>query len=80
MATRSKLNICKPILLPDGTLKYLISHALLSTTNLDEIEPTCYTTTIKHPKWQQAMNAEFETLLKNQTWQLVLSHCARSRL
>lgn len=33
---------------------------------------------LKHPQWRQAMNAEFDALLKNQTWQLISSNCARN--
>jgi transposase InsO family protein len=71
MTTRSKLHISKPTLLPDGTPKYPPPHALLTATNLDDFEPTCYSTAIRHPKWREAMNTEFDALLKNQTWQLV---------
>ena len=35
-------------------------------------EPTCYSTTVKFPKWRIAMEAEFNALLKNKTWSLVL--------
>jgi len=36
-------------------------------------EPTCYTQAIKDPNWHQAMNLEFDALLKNKTWKLVPS-------
>lgn len=71
MVTRSKLNISKPTLLPDGNLKYPLPQALLSTTDMNEIEPTCYSTTIKHPQWRKVMNTGFGALLKNHTWKLV---------
>jgi len=48
MTTRSKHNISKPTLLPNGQLKYPLPHALFTTTDLDDLEPTCYSTAIKH--------------------------------
>jgi hypothetical protein len=71
MMTWSKHQIFKPTLLPDGTTKYKPPHALLITTTLDEIELTCHSTAIRHPKWRAAMNTEFDALLKNHTWTLV---------
>jgi len=78
MMTRSKHQISKPTLLPDGTNKYPIPHALLTTTSLDEIEPTYHSTAIRHPKWRAAMNNEFDALLKNHTWTLVPSSTAQN--
>jgi hypothetical protein len=71
MLTRSKNNITKPKKSFDGTSNHPLPHALLTVTALDEVEPTCHSTAIKHPKWREAMNAEFDALLKNQTWHLV---------
>jgi len=78
MMTRSKHQISKPTLIPDGTNKYPIPHALLTTTSLDEIEPTCHSSAIRHPKWRAAMNNEFDALLKNHTWTLVPSSTAQN--
>jgi len=68
MTTWSKHHISKPMLLLDGTLKFPLPHALLTSANLD-----CYSTAIRYPKWCEAMNVEFDALLKNQTWQLIPS-------
>jgi hypothetical protein len=68
--TRSKNQISKPKVFNDGTIRYPISHALIVETN-SFTKPTCYTKVIKDPNWCQAMNLEFDALLKNQTWKLV---------
>jgi hypothetical protein len=36
-----------------------------------DVEPTCYSSTIKHVVWRDAMVDEFNALLKNGTWTLV---------
>ena len=36
-------------------------------------EPTCYSTAAKFPEWCTAMEAEFNALLKNNTWSLIPS-------
>lgn len=72
MATRSKINIIKPKTFTDGTICYPIPHALLFY-GVSSFEATCYSFAIKDPKWCEAMNLEFDALLKNQTWTLVPS-------
>uniref|UniRef100_A0A2N9FTY6 Reverse transcriptase Ty1/copia-type domain-containing protein n=1 Tax=Fagus sylvatica TaxID=28930 RepID=A0A2N9FTY6_FAGSY len=76
MLTRSKNNITKPNIPTDGTVRYPLPKALLTTTDpISSIpEPTCFTTASKDPQWRKAMNIEFEALLKNQTWALVPPH------
>ena len=72
MAIQSKNNIIKPKTFTDGTIHYPIPHALLFY-GVCSSEATCYSFAVKDPKWREAMNLEFDALLKNQTWTLVLS-------
>jgi hypothetical protein len=78
MITRSKANISKPKHFHDGTVRYPLHHALLAETTPSLIEPTCYSSAVKVPQWRDAMNTEFDALLKNQTWTLVPSTQARN--
>jgi hypothetical protein len=71
MQTRSKNNIFKPKALPDGLIRYPLPKALTATTSSTDVEPTSYTTSSKHPAWGDAMNLEFDALLRNDTWTLV---------
>jgi hypothetical protein len=73
--TRSHHQISKPKTYTNGTIRYPIPKALLAETTSDPVltEPTCYTSACKSPHWRQAMNLEFDALLKNQTWTLVPS-------
>jgi hypothetical protein len=71
MVTRSQNHIRKPTLLPNGTPKYPLPHALTVSTDCPDVEPTCYSSTIKHAVWRDAMAEEFNALLKNGTWTLV---------
>ena len=52
-------------------------HALL-IDGVCSSKPTCYSSAVKDPKWREAMNLEFDALLKNRTWTLVPSWVARS--
>uniref|UniRef100_A0A2N9H904 Reverse transcriptase Ty1/copia-type domain-containing protein n=1 Tax=Fagus sylvatica TaxID=28930 RepID=A0A2N9H904_FAGSY len=72
-STRSKNHISKPKHLTDGTVRYPLPKALVAAA-MDTAaltEPTSFTSASKHPKWRQAMNCEFDALLKNNTWSLV---------
>jgi hypothetical protein len=73
MLTRSKNLIFKPKIPTDGTTRYPLPKALLAATASASSlpEPTCFTTASKDPNWRNAMNVEFDALLKNQTWSLV---------
>ncbi|RVW40389.1 Retrovirus-related Pol polyprotein from transposon RE2 [Vitis vinifera] len=64
IVTCFKRNIHKPI------------QKLNLTTQLQQptLEPTTVTQALKDPKWRQAMSAEFDALLRNETWDLVPSH------
>ena len=67
MTTLSKNHISKPKSFTDGTVRYPLSHALL-VDGVDVnvlVEPTCYTSAMKHPIWRAAINLEFDALLKN---------------
>jgi len=78
MITRAKNNISKPKVSFDGSIRYPLPYALFTVTNLDLVEPTCYSSAIKHKKWRHAMNSEFDALLKNDTWQLVPPSAAQN--
>ncbi|XP_010273170.1 PREDICTED: uncharacterized protein LOC104608783 [Nelumbo nucifera] len=60
MVTRSKAGIFKPI-------SYIASAHPLPP----DVEPTHFSSAYKHPKWRDAMHAEFDALKKNDTWVLV---------
>ena len=67
MTTRSKNYISKPKSFTDGTVRYPLPRALLAD-GVDvavSVEPTCYTSAMKDPKWRSAMNLEFDALLEN---------------
>lgn len=70
MQTRSK-NIFKSKVLPEALVRYPLPKALLATSCFDDIEPTSYSTAAKHPAWREAMDTEFDALLRNDTWTLV---------
>jgi hypothetical protein len=71
MITRAKNNITKPKKFHDGIIRYPLPKALIAESTPQDIEPTCYTLAMKDQNWRQAMNVEFDALLKNQTWKLV---------
>jgi hypothetical protein len=71
MQTRSKNNIFKPKTLSNGLIRYPLPKALTATTGSTNVEPTSYTIASKHPAWRDAMNLEFDALLRNGTWTLV---------
>ena len=71
MITRSKANTSKPKTYTDGIVQYPLPHAFLVEFDCFLTEPTCYTSAMKHKKWWDSMNLEFDALLKNRTWTLV---------
>lgn len=56
MITRGKRGIFKPKAL---------------TVSYDDIEPPNAKEALLHPRWKQAMQAEFDALMMNQTWTVV---------
>lgn len=63
MTTRAKNNIHKPI-------RKLNLHTQLSKSN--DLEPTTVTQALKDTKWRRAMSEEYDALVRNGTWELVL--------
>ncbi|KAJ8748589.1 hypothetical protein K2173_007579 [Erythroxylum novogranatense] len=61
MQTRAKNNIFKP------KKMYQVSKHPLPTT----LEPSCVSQAMKDPLWRASMNAEFNALVNNHTWDLV---------
>lgn len=71
MCTRFQNNIVCPKIHTDGTIPYPPPQATDVVTMLFAIEPTSFITAPKSPTWGQAMNDEFDALLRNGTWSLV---------
>jgi hypothetical protein len=78
MVTRAQNHISKPKTYTDGTIRYPLARALLSTTEASLIEPMCFTKAVQIPEWCNAMQTEFNALLSNQTWTLVPSNTANN--
>uniref|UniRef100_A0A2N9F0Q1 Uncharacterized protein n=1 Tax=Fagus sylvatica TaxID=28930 RepID=A0A2N9F0Q1_FAGSY len=73
--TASPLSIPQPDLAPNPSLS---THPMVTRSGLTE--PTCFTTASKNPKWRQAMNSEFDALLKNHTWSLVPPNSSQNQI
>lgn len=74
MITRSQNNIVKPKKILVDTIRYPPPPwALIAQVIKDDVEPTSVFTAIKSPQWCQAMNVEFDALLRNGIWTLVPS-------
>ena len=58
MLTRSKLGIHKP-------------KVFKAVTDYTYQEPPSFAVAFKHPQWVAAMDSEFHSLIKQQTWSLV---------
>lgn len=65
MITRAKTRITKPI----NKLRLTASKHPL--TEEDFMEPTCYTTSSKNPKWRTTMDVQINALIRNGTYSLV---------
>jgi hypothetical protein len=76
MRTRSQNNVRIIRQLIDGTVRYPLPRALLAKSAL--IELTCFSPAVKVSEWWTAMQVEFNALLKNQTWSLVLPSAANN--
>jgi hypothetical protein len=70
MTTRAQNNINRPRKFI-GTIRYCITQALISMKNSTLIEPACLSIAIKLPEWHNAMQVNFNALLKNETSILV---------
>jgi len=77
MLTRAKNNVSKPKVFKDGSSHHPIAHALTATSDLTITEPTCFSQASMDPNWRQAMNSEFDALLKNNTSRLVPTSTAK---
>jgi hypothetical protein len=73
MVTRARNNVFKPKQFLDGTVRYPLPKALLAEHSALSHEPSCYTEAVKHSHWREAMNVEFDALMRNGTWSLVPS-------
>ncbi|CAK9162628.1 unnamed protein product, partial [Ilex paraguariensis] len=51
MVTRLHNNIVKEKQYTNGDALYPLPQAMLATSSLDEIEPTCYSSAATHPSW-----------------------------
>lgn len=60
MKTRSKSGIYKPRI-----------HTTELTSPPDDVKPSSPTQALLSPTWKKAMDEEFQTLMKNETWSLV---------
>jgi hypothetical protein len=60
--TRLHNNIRKPKQRTDGTVAYL--------AKMEFSKPTDYKSTLWHKEWKQAMQEEYNALMKNETWEL----------
>lgn len=76
MVTRAKNNIFKPKVFNDGSHTH--PYALITMGDLTVTEPTCFSQANTDSNWRQAMNSEFDALLKNNTWILVPASKAKN--
>lgn len=73
IVTRSESNSSRPRQFTDGTIPWPPPRAHLSTTSMIPETPTYFSVAQKYPEWRQAMSTEFNALLTNDTWSLVLN-------
>ena len=66
--SRSQSGIIKKKEYTDGTVRYdKVKRAFLSHIG----EPTCLHDALAHKDWKEAMDHEYDALMKNKTWHLV---------
>lgn len=78
MVTRSQINSLKPKQFPDHRLFYSTKHPLQALPAITiPSEPTNYSQEVEDNNWCDAMQAEFNALLRNKTW--ILYHVLHPR-
>ncbi|KAL9258195.1 Retrovirus-related Pol polyprotein from transposon RE2-like protein [Drosera capensis] len=65
MRTRLKNNIRQIKEFKDGTMMYSY------VAQICEIEPSCHVEALKNKNWRQAIENEYDALIRNETWNLV---------
>jgi histone deacetylase 1/2 len=61
--TRASKGIVKPRECKDGTVRWLFTAAIDEPTNLQ--------TALADPNWKEAMDEEYDALIRNRTWRFV---------
>lgn len=74
ITTRSRLNIHKPKIPANGTVRYPPPRALTASLSSPDHEPTCFFEAAKSEPWRAAMANECHAFIQNGTWTLVSSH------
>jgi hypothetical protein len=69
-------DFCSDILCYDPSKRGFIAHVVSSM--LAQSEPISHSDALRSPCWQQAMQEEFDTLIKNDTWKFVPSKPGRN--
>lgn len=75
MRTRLQNNVVKPKQLIDGTILYPLNRKAFTLSASHLATPTSHVQAMKHPKWKEAMDAEYNALLKNKAWHLNVIDC-----
>jgi hypothetical protein len=68
MVTRLRDQTWKPLKRTDGTVTY---SAIRGADADGHAEPASTAAALRHPRWKEAMDAEFSALQRNSTWRLV---------
>jgi hypothetical protein len=76
MGARFHNNVRQIRQLTDGMVQYSVPRALLLESAL--LEPTCFSNHVKVSEWRNAMQVEFNPLLKNHTWSFVTSMAVKN--
>jgi histone deacetylase 1/2 len=62
-STRASRGIVKPKEYKDGTVRWILSATTDEPANLDDA--------LNDPNWKEAMDIEYDALIKNRTWNMV---------
>lgn len=77
--THPQNNIQQPKMCTEGTISFLTHRRLLAAARVsDVVEPASLTKALTNPNWKQAMQEEYDALLRNKTWTLVPAHVGRN--